>query len=72
MNKNSLNGDVINAITLKNEKKYSYKFTEMKFLSKWNSYFAISDSEGNIFIYDAFSFEVNFLFVFCNKIKIFA
>ena len=54
----SLNGDLINSMILKNEMKYNYKFTDMKFISKWNSYFGVSDTEGDMHIYDAFSLEV--------------
>ena len=56
----SLNGDLINSITLKNEMKYSYRFMEMRFVSKWNSYFMTADTEGDVHIYDAFNFEVKF------------
>jgi len=66
-----MNGDLIHSIDLKNQMKYNYRFTELKFLSKWNSYFAVADSEGEIVIYDAFSFEVNkkLLYIYMEFIK---
>ena len=54
-----MNGDLIQSVDLKNNNKYNYRFTEVRFLSKWNSYFGVADSEGEINIYDAFNMEVN-------------
>ena len=39
---------------------------EIKFVSKWNSYFAVSDSEGEILIYDSFHPEVEIFNKYIN------
>ena len=62
-----MNGDLIQSVDLKNNNKYNYRFTEVRFLSKWNNYFGVADSEGEIIIYDAFSMEVNLKNLQFNK-----
>jgi len=54
----SLNGDFINEIRIKNEMKMRYRTLGAKFVSKWSSYFAVGNSEGDLMIYNAFHQEV--------------